>query len=132
MHPRQNRLADFRCRGVVEIHQPVIAVYAFIGDVFVNVTGGIKITDTAADLALAAAIISSFLDIAISSETCFSGEIGLSGEIRPVRQINNRIEEAHRLGFKKIISSPQKKDVKTSVIQITEVKRLVKYLTLEN
>jgi len=101
-------------------------------DVFVNVTGGIKITDTAADLALAAAIISSFLDIAISSETCFSGEIGLSGEIRPVRQINNRIEEAHRLGFKKIISSPQKKDVKTSVIQITEVKRLVKYLTLEN
>jgi DNA repair protein RadA/Sms len=98
-------------------------------DVFVNITGGIKITDTAADLAVAAAIISSFLDIVTASDTCFTGEIGLSGEIRPVRQINNRIEEARRLGFKNIISAPVKTAPKTPVIPITEVKELVKYLT---
>ena len=98
-------------------------------DVFVNVTGGIKITDTAADMALAAAIISSFLDIVTGTDTCFTGEVGLSGEIRPVRQINNRTEEASRLGFKNIVSAPVKTGVKSSVIPITEVKGLVKYLS---
>lgn len=97
-------------------------------DVFVNITGGLKVSDTAVDLALAAAIISSFLDIVIRPDTCFTGEVGLSGEIRPVRQINNRVEEAQRLGFKYILTAPVKKTIKAKFISITEIKELVKYL----
>lgn len=100
-------------------------------DVFVNVTGGIKITDTAADLALAAAIISSYLDLAINADTCFAGEIGLSGEIRPMRQIGQRIEEAKRLGFKKIITANLKKDshIKENIV-VDEIRTLVKILNI--
>ncbi len=96
-------------------------------DVFVNVTGGIKITDTAADLAFAAAIVSSYLDLAVDTVTCFAGEIGLSGEIRPMRQIGQRIEEAKRLGFKKIITANQKKEsrVKENMV-VDEIRTLVK------
>lgn len=99
-------------------------------DVFVNVTGGIKITDTAADTALAAAIISSYLDLVIDLDTCFAGEIGLSGEIRPIRSIVQRIEEAKRLGFKRIITSIHKKEIQISEnIIVDEIRSLVKLLT---
>jgi DNA repair protein RadA/Sms len=71
-------------------------------DVFVNIAGGLKIADTAIDMAMAAAIISSYLDITIPPHTCFSGEIGLAGEIRSVSRIEQRISEASRLGYKNI------------------------------
>jgi len=99
-------------------------------DVFVNITGGIRITDTAGDMAVIAAIISSYLDLSINHDTCFAGEVGLSGEIRPMRQIGQRIEEANRLGFKKIVTSSSKKDSKldTNII-IKEIRTLVKFLS---
>ncbi|HON19118.1 MAG TPA: magnesium chelatase domain-containing protein, partial [Salinivirgaceae bacterium] len=95
-------------------------------DVFVNVTGGLKVTDTAADMAIAAAIIGSYLDIAISSQTCFAGEIGLSGEIRPMRNLSSRIEEANRLGFNYIITAPSKKiNPQFSYIPVNDIRNLV-------
>ena len=74
-------------------------------DVFLNLTGGIKVEDPALDLAVAAAILSSNEDIALMSMTCLAGEIGLSGEVRPVSRIGQRILEAEKLGFKRIIVS---------------------------
>lgn len=70
-------------------------------DVFLNITGGLRIEDPAIDLAVICAILSSGEDLPIDSGACFAGEIGLSGEIRPVNKIGNRIKEAERLGFKK-------------------------------
>lgn len=78
-------------------------------DVFLNITGGIKTDDPALDLAVIAAILSSNEDISISEKFCFAGEIGLSGEIRPVPQIEQRISEAEKLGYEKIFISKQNK-----------------------
>lgn len=74
-------------------------------DVFLNITGGIRVEDPAIDLGLAAAIISSHEDIPISVKTCFAGEIGLSGEIRAVNRVEQRIAEAQKLGFEQIFIS---------------------------
>src|SRR3954468_17344597 len=74
-------------------------------DVFLNITGGIRVEDPAIDLGLAAAIISSHEDIAIPFKTCFAGEIGLSGEIRAVNRVEQRIAEAQKLGFEQIYIS---------------------------
>ncbi|MGN6639279.1 MAG: DNA repair protein RadA [Mucilaginibacter sp.] len=74
-------------------------------DVFLNITGGIRVEDPAIDLGLAAAIISSHEDIPIPFKTCFAGEIGLSGEVRAVNRIEQRIAEAQKLGFEQIFIS---------------------------
>jgi len=74
-------------------------------DVFLNITGGIRVEDPAIDLGLAAAIISSHEDIPISFKTCFAGEVGLSGEIRAVNRVEQRIAEAQKLGFDRIFIS---------------------------
>jgi DNA repair protein RadA/Sms len=74
-------------------------------DVFLNITGGIRVEDPAIDLGLAAAIISSNEDIPIPFKTCFAGEIGLSGEIRAVNRVEQRIAEAQKLGFEQIFIS---------------------------
>jgi DNA repair protein RadA/Sms len=76
-----------------------------IHDVFVNLAGGLRMEDPALDLALVAAMISSLLDVAIPPQTAFAGEIGLSGEIRAVNRIEQRIQEAARLGFNEIYVS---------------------------
>ena len=67
--------------------------------------GGLKVNDPACDLAIVSAILSSNFDFAIPSDICFAGEIGLSGEIRPVSQTDRRVMEAARIGFKKIYIS---------------------------
>jgi len=72
-------------------------------DVFLNIAGGLKVNDPAIDLAVISAILSSSLDIPIERHTCITGEVGLSGEIRPVNRIEQRIQEAEKLGFKRII-----------------------------
>lgn len=72
-------------------------------DVFLNIAGGIKVNDTAIDLAVLSSILSSSLDIVIDKDYCLAGEVGLSGEIRPVNRIEQRIMEAQKLGFKYII-----------------------------
>ncbi len=78
-------------------------------DVFLNITGGIKIDDTAIDLAVICSILSSDQDTALDTQICFAGEIGLSGEIRAVSHIEKRIAEAEKLGYKKIIISKYNK-----------------------
>lgn len=76
-----------------------------VKDVFVNIAGGIKIEDPSIDLAIVAALLSSYEDIPINQHYCFAGEVGLSGEIRAVNRIEQRIAEAEKLGFEKIIVS---------------------------
>jgi DNA repair protein RadA/Sms len=74
-------------------------------DVFINIAGGIRVEDPGIDLALVCAILSSNEDLPIPQDVCFAGEVGLTGEIRPVNRIEQRISEAEKLGFKKIIIS---------------------------
>lgn len=72
-------------------------------DVFLNIAGGIKVNDPAMDLAVISAILSSNMDMAIEAGTCMTGEVGLSGEIRPINRIEQRILEAEKLGFKRML-----------------------------
>lgn len=72
-------------------------------DVFLNIAGGLRVSDPGVDLSVLAAVLSSNLDLAIDKTICLTGEVGLSGEIRPVNRIEQRIAEAQKLGFKKII-----------------------------
>jgi DNA repair protein RadA/Sms len=76
-----------------------------VKDVFLNITGGIKVNDPAIDLAIITSILSSNLDIPVPRDACFAGETGLSGEIRPVSRIEQRIREAAKMGFGKIYVS---------------------------
>lgn len=74
-------------------------------DVFLNIAGGLRVTDPAIDLAVAAAVLSSNVDLPVPSDTCLAAEIGLSGEVRPVSRVEQRVAEAARLGFRRIIIS---------------------------
>ena len=74
-------------------------------DVFLNIAGGLRVDDPATDLAVAVSIISSFEEIAIPGKACFAAEVGLSGEIRAINRIENRIMEAEKLGFEQIYIS---------------------------
>ena len=78
-------------------------------DVFLNVTGGISVDDPAIDLAVVAAILSSNEDVAVGKDVCFAGEVGLSGEIRPINRVEQRIQEAEKLGFSTIFVSKYNK-----------------------
>ena len=101
-------------------------------DVFLNMAGGMKVSDPACDLAVICAVLSSNFDFAIPSDVCFAGEVGLSGEIRPVGQTDRRIGEAARLGFKKIFvssfSSTDNAPKGISVVKVADVPALVKAL----
>jgi len=79
-------------------------------DVFLNIAGGLRVSDPACDLAIAAAILSSNFDLHISPKICFAAEVGLSGEIRPVSQVERRIAEAEKLGFEQIFISSYNKE----------------------
>ena len=74
-------------------------------DVLMNMAGGLRVNDPACDMAVVCAVLSSNFDLPIPPDNCFAGEIGLSGEIRPVAQADRRIAEAARLGFKKVFIS---------------------------
>ncbi|MBC7904533.1 MAG: DNA repair protein RadA [Gemmatimonadaceae bacterium] len=76
-----------------------------VKDVFLNIAGGLKVEDPSIDLAVLCALLSSYEDVAIPMNICFAGEVGLSGEIRAVNRIDQRIAEAEKLGFEKIILS---------------------------
>ena len=95
-------------------------------DVFLNIAGGLRISDPATDLAVIAAVLSSNLDMPIAQGTCMTGEVGLSGEIRPVNRIEQRVKEAAKLGFGRIVV-PQGgylKNLKVSGINIIPVSRV--------
>lgn len=94
-------------------------------DVFLNVTGGISVDDPAIDLAVVAAILSSNEDIVINKDFCFAGEVGLSGEIRPVNRVDQRIQEAEKLGFAAIfVSKYNKITLKNTAIKIRLVSKI--------
>lgn len=103
-------------------------------DVFVNIAGGIRTEDPAIDLAIVSALLSSYEDIALPPNTCFAGEVGLSGEIRAVNRIEQRIAEAEKLGFEKIIVSGYSFKNKSAprtgieVIPLSKVEELYQYL----
>lgn len=88
-------------------------------DVFLNITGGIRVDDPAIDLAVIASVLSSVNDVPVNQKTCFAGEVGLSGEIRTVNRLDQRIAEAEKLGFEKIfISRYNLKGIDTSRLNI--------------
>ena len=101
-------------------------------DVFLNMAGGLKVSDPAVDLAVVCAVLSSNFDFAIPSDSCFAAEVGLSGEIRPVAQTERRISEAARLGFKRIyissFSQVGTKEKGIEVIRVADIPALVKKL----
>ncbi len=99
-------------------------------DVFLNITGGISIDDPAIDLAVVAAILSSNEDISIDKEYCFAGEVGLSGEIRPINRVDQRIQEAEKLGFSTIfVSKYNKISLKNTAIQIQLIGKIEDVVT---
>ena len=94
-------------------------------DVFLNIAGGLRVQDPAIDLAVLAAVLSSNMDIPLDAGTCLCGEVGLAGEIRPVNRIEQRIQEAQKLGFKRImIPAEQKVDTKRYSIEVVPVKKV--------
>ncbi|WP_430411408.1 DNA repair protein RadA [Kordia sp.] len=101
-------------------------------DVFLNITGGISIDDTAIDLAVIAAILSSNEDEEISKTNCFAAEIGLAGEIRPINRIDQRILEAEKLGFTRFFTSKHNKislkNTKIEIVLVSKIEDLVSHL----
>lgn len=105
-----------------------------VKDVFINIAGGLKVEDPSIDLAVLSALLSSYEDVAIPMLTCFAGEVGLSGEIRAVNRIEQRIAEAEKLGFEKIIVSKYnlkgilKGKQNIEVVPLAKVEELYRYL----
>ena len=101
-------------------------------DVFINITGGITIEDPALDIAVVAALLSSYHDIPILQKICFAAEIGLSGEIRPIAKADIRIQEAEKLGFEQIVVSKfsklGKKPKSIKIKALSKVENLVDFL----
>ena len=97
-------------------------------DVFLNIAGGLRVTDPAIDLSVIAAVLSSNGDMPIEGDVCMAGEVGLSGEIRPVSRIEQRIAEAQKLGFKRILipaHNAKGLDTKSYKIELVPVRRVV-------
>ena len=108
-----------------------------VKDVFINIAGGLKVEDPSIDLAVLSALLSSYEDVALPLHICFAAEVGLSGEIRPVNRIEQRIAESEKLGFEKIIVSkynlaPRKVTGKTKhsieIVPLGKVEELYRYL----
>jgi DNA repair protein RadA/Sms len=103
-------------------------------DVFLNIAGGIKVEDPSIDLAVLCALLSSYEDVSLPQHICFAGEVGLSGEIRAVNRIDQRIAEAEKLGFEKIIVSKynqkglSKQKFAIEVVLMGRVEEVYKYL----
>ena len=105
-----------------------------VKDVFVNIAGGLKVEDPSIDLAIVSALLSSYEDVPVNQRYCFAGEVGLSGEIRAVNRIEQRIAEAEKLGFEKIILSKYsakslgKLKFHIEVVPLGKVEELYQYL----
>lgn len=102
-------------------------------DVFLNIAGGLKVNDPAIDMAVISAVLSSSLDISIERHVCMAGEVGLSGEIRPVNRIEQRILEAEKLGFSKILIPHNNlkgftSKVKIGILQVRKVEEAFRLL----
>ncbi|MBR5865849.1 MAG: DNA repair protein RadA [Alistipes sp.] len=122
-----------RLNMLLAVLEKRVGMKMFQKDVFLNFAGGFKIADTGMDLAVVAAIISSYYDRALMDGVCCAGEIGLSGEVRPAPRTEQRIAEAARLGFKRIVVSSfveksikKRKDIE--VVYISSIEQLPKAL----
>lgn len=105
-----------------------------VKDVFLNIAGGLKVEDPSIDLAVLCALLSSYEDVPLPHQVCFAGEVGLSGEIRAVNRIDQRIAEAEKLGFEKIIVSKynqkglNKQKFGIEVVMMSRVEEVYRYL----
>ena len=105
-----------------------------VKDVFINIAGGIKVEDPSIDLAIVCALLSSYEDVSLPQHICFAGEVGLSGEIRAVNRVEQRISEAEKLGFEKIIVSKYnaksltKLKFNIEVVSLGKVEEVYQYL----
>jgi DNA repair protein RadA/Sms len=107
-----------------------------VKDVFLNIAGGIRVEDPSIDLAVLCALLSSFEDAPLPQNICFAGEVGLSGEIRAVNRIDQRIAEAQKLGFEKIIISrynqslrnQNRSHIRIEVVMMSRVEEVYRYL----
>ena len=122
-----------RMNMLLAILEKRVGLKMFQKDVFLNFAGGFKVSDTGLDLAVVAAVLSSYFDRPINDGIALAGEIGLSGEVRPAPRTEQRISEAARLGFKKIIVSgyaslPTKKIKGIEVARINTVGELARHL----
>lgn len=120
-----------RMNMLLAILEKRIGMKMFQKDVFLNFAGGFKVADTGLDLAIVAAVISSYFDRPIDDGVCLAGEIGLSGEVRPAPRTEQRIAEAARLGFKRIVVSgyaakPHKKIGGIEVVRINSIGELAR------
>jgi len=120
---------DFnRLQLLIAVIQKHLGLNLINQDVFINVAGGIKISDPAADLAVCMAIISSFEKDSLPADTLYLGEIGLSGELRPIAHLQKRLQEAARMGFKDICipKTTEKISIKgINIRQITDLQQLI-------
>ncbi len=105
-----------------------------VKDVFINIAGGLKVEDPSIDLSVICALLSSYDDVPLSPHICFAGEVGLNGEIRAVNRIEQRIAEAEKLGFEKIIVSRfnkkgfDKSQYKIEVVALSRIEEVYQYL----
>ena len=125
-----------RMNMLLAILEKRVGLKMFQKDVFLNFAGGFKVSDTGLDLAVVAAVLSSYFDRPINDGLALAGEIGLSGEVRPAPRTEQRISEAARLGFKKIVVSgyaslPTKKIKGIEVARITTIGELARHLFSE-
>src|SRR5438045_7029783 len=103
---RRNTVLDFRrLQLLLAVLEKRGGFHFGVKDVFINIAGGLKVEDPSIDLAVLSALLSSYEDVPLPAHICFAGEVGLSGEIRAVNRIGQRIAEAEKLGFEKIIVS---------------------------
>ena len=122
-----------RMNMLLAILEKRVGLKMFQKDVFLNFAGGFKVSDTGLDLAVVAAVLSSYFDRPINEGVALAGEVGLSGEVRPAPRTEQRISEAARLGFKKIVVSgyaslPSKKIKGIEVARINTVSELARHL----
>ncbi len=125
-----------RMNMLLAVVEKRLGMKMFQKDVFLNFAGGFKVSDTGLDLAVVAAVISSYFDKPVAEGVCCAGEIGLSGEVRPAPRTEQRISEAARLGFKRIIVSgytakSSKRAKGIEVITINSIGELPRALFME-
>ena len=124
-----------RMNMLLAVMEKRIGMKMFQKDLFLNFAGGFKVADTGLDLAVVAAVISSYYDRPINEGICCAGEIGLSGEVRPAPRTEQRVSEAARLGFKRIIVSGYIKEMKAprgiELVKINNVAQLPRALFMD-
>lgn len=124
-----------RLNMLLAVLEKRVGLKMYTKDVFLNLAGGFKIVDTGLDMSVVAAILSSYFDRPVTDDTCFAGELGLSGEIRPAPRSEQRISEAQRLGFKRIIVSgyikkslPKSSHKSIEVVYVNKIEELAKVI----